>query len=56
MGSKADEYETMVFQGEGSEDHDIERYYTQQDAEAGHFRMVRKWIENQYTHEEINDS
>ena len=36
-------FETMVFQGEYSKDHDMERYETWDQAVKGHERMVEKW-------------
>ena len=36
-------FETMVFQAEGFDEQDMERYSTLEDAIAGHKRMVKKW-------------
>lgn len=36
-------YETMVFEGDGSKDLDMERYTTLEQAQAGHAAMVKKW-------------
>jgi len=36
-------FETMVFAGDSSQEHDCERYSTWDEAVRGHERMVRKW-------------
>ena len=45
-------FETMVFKGDDSDDLDMERYTTLEQAENGHKEMVKKWRE----HEKPDDS
>ncbi len=36
-------FETMVFEKEGGDELDMERYSTEAEAIAGHERMIKKW-------------